>query len=221
MRRPVQILVAVAGVAAATVASERLYRRYLRARVLSWGATAEEAARPLPGDDLLESADIVATRAIRIDAPPSAIWPWLVQMGPGRGGAYTYDWIENLFGLNMHSADQIHAEWQNLKVGDVLRRREDRPGRRIETLDRERTLSSRSEAGDWVCTFVLGPENGSTRLISRNRIAMKGAAAGQRLGMLVMEPGSLVMERKMLLGIKRRAERLVAQQSSAAAPEPT
>jgi len=211
MRRPVQILVAVAGVAAATVASERLYRRYLRARVLSWGATAEEAARPLPGDDLLESADIVATRAIRIDAPPSAIWPWLVQMGPGRGGAYTYDWIENLFGLNMHSADQIHAEWQNLKVGDVLRSREDRPGMRIETLDRERTLSNRSEAGDWVWTFVLVPENGSTRLISRNRIAMKGAAAGQRLGMLVMEPGSLVMERKMLLGIKRRAERSVRE----------
>jgi len=132
-------------------------------------------------------------------------------MGPGRGGAYTYDWIENLFGLNMHSADQIHAEWQNLKVGDVLRSREDRPGMRIETLDRERTLSNRSEAGDWVWTFVLVPENGSTRLISRNRIAMKGAAAGQRLGMLVMEPGPLVMERKMLLGIKRRAERSVRE----------
>jgi hypothetical protein len=207
MRRPVQILLAVAGVAAGMAAIERLYRRYLRARVLSWGATAEEAARRLPGDDLLESADIVATRAIRIDAPPSAIWPWLVQMGPGRGGAYTYDWIENLFGLNMHSAKQIHAEWQNLKVGDVLRSREDRPGMRVEILDRERTLSNRSEAGDWVWTFVLVPENGSTRLISRNRIAMKGAAAGQRLGMLVMEPGSLVMERKMLLGIKQRAER--------------
>ena len=49
-------------------------------------------------------------------------------MGPGRAGAYTYDWIENLLGLNMHSADQIHAELQNLKVGDVLRAREDGPG---------------------------------------------------------------------------------------------
>jgi hypothetical protein len=211
MERPVRILIAVAGVAAAGAAIERLYRRYLRAWVLSWGATAEEAARPLPGDDLLEPADIVATRAIRIDAPPSAIWPWLVQMGPRRGGAYTYDWIENLFGLNMHSADQIHAEWQDLKVGDVLRSREDRPGMRVEILDRARTLSNRSEAGDWVWTFVLVPENGSTRLISRNRIAMKGAAAGQRLGMLVMEPGSLVMERKMLLEIKQRAERSLRQ----------
>lgn len=77
---------------------------------------------------------------------------------------------------------------------------------RVEILDPERTLSNRSEAGDWVWTFVLVPENGSTRLISRNRIAMKGAAAGQRLGMLAMEPGSLVMERRMLLGIKQRAE---------------
>ena len=80
---------------------------------------------------------------------------------------------------------------------------------RVEVLETERVLSNRSEAGDWVWTFALRPTNGSTRLISRNRIAMKGAAAGQRLGMLVMEPGSLVMERKMLVGIKqaRRAAR--------------
>jgi hypothetical protein len=211
MKWPVRILVAVAGVAASVVAIERLYSRSLRDWVLTWGATAEEAAQPLPGDDLLAHADIVATRAIGIDAPPSAIWPWLVQMGPGRAGAYTYDWIENLFGLNMHSADRIHPEWQNLRVGDVLRAREDRPGMRVEILDPERTLSNRSETGDWVWTFVLVPEDGSTRLISRNRIAMKGAAAGQRLGMLVMEPGSLVMERRMLLGLKRRVERSVRQ----------
>ena len=81
---------------------------------------------------------------------------------------------------------------------------------RVEILDSERVLSNRSEAGDWVWTFVLVPEDGSTRLISRNRIAMKGAA-GERLGMLVMEPGSLVMEREMLLGIKQRAERSLRQ----------
>jgi hypothetical protein len=81
----------------------------------------------------------------------------------------------------MHSADRIDAEWQNLKAGDVLRSREDRPGMRVEILEPERTLSNRSEAGDWIWTFVLVPENGSTRLISRNRIAMKGAAAGQHL----------------------------------------
>jgi hypothetical protein len=209
-------LIALAGLALSMAAMARLYRCYLRNWVLTWGATADETARHLPGDELL-GADIVATRAIGIDAPPSAIWPWLVQMGPGRAGAYTYDWIENLFGLNMHSADRIVPEWQQLEVSEVLRSREGRPGMRVEILEPERVYSSRSEAGDWVWTFVLQPENGSTRLISRNRIAMKGAAAGQRLGILVMEPGSLVMERKMLMGIKQRAERL-AQQSSEQSP---
>jgi hypothetical protein len=211
MGRSTRILITMASGAVSVAAIDQLYRRFLRDWVLTWGATSEEAVQGLPGDDLLDPADIVATRAIGIDAPPSAIWPWLVQMGPGRAGAYTYDWIENLFGLNMHSVDQIHAEWQNLNVGDVLRSREDRPGMRVEILDPERVLSNRSEAGDWVWTFALVPENGSTRLISRNRIAIKGAAAGQRLGMLVMEPGSLVMERKMLLGIKQRAERSLRQ----------
>ena len=201
-------LVAMAGIAAATVAAEPLYRRHLRERVLTWGATPKEAAGHLPGDELLDAADIVATRAITIDTPPSAIWPWLVQMGPGRAGAYTYDWIENLFGLDMHSADRIVPEWQELDVGDVQRPPKGGPGMRVEILEPERVLSSRSEAGDWVWTFALKPSGESTRLISRNRIAMKGAAAGQRLGMLVMEPGSLVMERRMLLGIKERAERL-------------
>jgi hypothetical protein len=135
-------------------------------------------------------------------------------MGPGRAGAYTYDWIENLFGLNMHSADRIVPEWQQLEVGDVLRSKEGQSGMRVEFLEPERVLSNRSEAGGWVWTFALEPKNGATRLISRNRIAMKGAAAGQRLGMLIMEPGSLVMERKMLLGIKQRAEQLAAEQSS-------
>ena len=121
-------------------------------------------------------------------------------MGPGRGGAYTYDWIENLFGLNMHSANRIVPEWQQIEVGDVLAA--DGGARECgwRSSSRSGISRARSEAGDWVWTFALVPENGSTRLISRNRIAMKGAAAGQRLGMLVMEPGSLVMERKMLLG---------------------
>jgi hypothetical protein len=207
------MLFALATFAASRAATEWLYRRFLRDWVLTWGATAEEAAQPLPGDDLLDPADIVATRAIEIDAPPSAVWPWLVQMGPGRAGAYTYDWIENRFGLDMHSADRIHPEWLDLNVGDVLRSREDRPGMRVEILEPEHVLSNRSEAGAWVWTFALIPTDGFTRLISRNRIAMKGAAAGQRLGMLVMEPGSLIMERKMLMGIKERAERLAAERS--------
>ncbi len=216
MTRLARIVIAPAALGASIMAIDRAYRRYLRHRVLTWGATGEEANRRLPGDELLEAADIVATRAISIAAPPAAIWPWLVQMGPGRAGAYTYDWIENLFGLNMHSADRIVPEWQQLQVGDVLRSQEEEPGMRVEILEPERALCTRSEAGDWVWSFTLFPDCRSTRLVSRNRIAIEGASAAQRLGMMVVEPGSLVMERKMLLGIKRRAEGLHRSQPRAA-----
>src|SRR6478609_4325799 len=84
------------------------YWLVLRRRVLTWGASVEEAAAALPGDALLAQAHGIATRAIEIHAPASAIWPWIAQMGPApRGGAYTYDWIENVLGLRMHSADRV------------------------------------------------------------------------------------------------------------------
>ena len=97
------------------------YPALLRTRCLTWGATSDEINRQMPGDDLVPDPDLVATRAVTIAAPPHAIWPWLVQMGSGRGGVYTYDWIENLFGLGMHSASEILPQFQDLDVGDVLR----------------------------------------------------------------------------------------------------
>jgi hypothetical protein len=182
-----------------------LYLRFLRKPVLTWGATGEEADARLPGDELLEDADGVATRAVEIDAPPSAVWPWIAQMGPSpRGGAYTYDWIENLLGLGMHSVDRVLPEFQQPQVGDTLGYGSNRM--RVELVEPERALAWRSENGNWVWTFVLEPRGGSTRLISRNRFRLPTLAA--RLGMVPMEPASLVMERKMLLGIKERAERL-------------
>jgi hypothetical protein len=185
------------------------YTLFFRRRCLTWGATAEEVSGKLPGDELLPDADIVSTRAVTIDAPPGAIWPWLVQMGSGRGGAYTYDWIENLLGLNMHSARQILPQFQDLKVGDELPLGPARPVMRVEVCDPEQTLAIRIADGNWVWIFALFAQDGRTRLISRNRIATPGAALPLRLfNMLVMEPGSLVMERKMLLGIKQRAEDL-------------
>jgi hypothetical protein len=188
-----------------------LYRRLLREPVLTWGATQDEAERTLPGDELLEQADIVSTRAIAIDAPAAAVWPWLVQMGPGRAGAYTYDWIENLLGLDMHSADTIVPELQHLEVGEVLPvTRGEGTGMRVERLEPEHVLATRSEDGRWVWSFVLAEDDGVTRLVSRNRISTGALSQGGKLGMAVMEPGSLVMERKMLLGIKQRAERLAA-----------
>jgi hypothetical protein len=194
-------IVAVA-VAAALAA---LYKRVLRESILTWGATDQEASARLPGDELLEHADGISTRAIDIDAPPAAVWPWLAQMGPSpRGGAYTYDWIENLLGLNMHSTGRVLREFQHPQVGDTFSLGSNRM--RMDRVESERVLAWRSADGNWVWTFVLEPRDGGTRLISRNRFRLPALVA--RIGMLPMEPGSLLMERKMLRGIKQRAERL-------------
>lgn len=198
---------AAGGTAAAVgleVASYPLWRN----RCLSWGATRAEVEGPLPGDDLLETPSVTTTRAVTIEAAPEAIWPWLVQMGPGRGGAYTYDWVENLLGLHMHSANEILPEFQTLHVGDAARLGRRGPVLRVAALDPQRSLVLSSDDGRWVWALVLVPADGGTRLISRNRLAMAGAAPAPRMFTeFVMEPGSLIMERKMLLGIKERAER--------------
>src|SRR4051812_13814659 len=150
------VLVTAAAAAALSPPARRWY--------LTYGATGEEVARVLPGDELLPRPDLTSTRAVAIDAPPSAVWPWLVQMGSGRGGAYTYDWIENLFGLNMHSADEILPQFQGLRVGDSLPVGEKGPRLRAEIVDRERALVLRSEDGMWVWAFALYPDGGTTRL---------------------------------------------------------
>jgi len=192
----------LAAAAAREVVTNPLWRRWC----LTWGATDDEADRPLPGDDLLAKPAIVTTRAVLVDAKPGAIWPWLVQMGPGRGGVYTYDWIENLFGMGVHSTDTILPEFQDLKAGDAQRLGAN--VLRVAVLEPEKSLVLRSDDGNWVWAFALVPAATGTRLISRNRILAPGAPAMTRLLYeYVMEPGSLVMERKMLLGIKQRAER--------------
>ena len=112
MRRSTAVLLAAGAVAG-----------YVRARqwFTSWGAEPEEIDASLPGDELMADPTMIVTRAITIDAPPEAVWPWLVQMGQGRGGFYSYDWLENLFGLDIHNADRLEPEWQALAVGDQLR----------------------------------------------------------------------------------------------------
>ncbi len=191
------------------------YRKLLRKRILNWGATREEASARLPGDELLEAADGVATRAITIDAPRSAVWPWIAQMGPSpRGGAYTYDWVENLFGLDMHSVDRVLPEFQHPEPGDGLGYGANRLSYAI--VEPEHVLATRSADGNWIWTFILEDiEDGKTRLISRNRFRLPRLR--DKLGMIPMEPGSLVMERKMLHGIEQRAQRLAAEREEVAA----
>ena len=126
-------------------------------------------------------------------------------MGPSpRGGAYTYDWIENLLGLAMHSADSVLPEFQHPRTGDTIGFGANRM--RLERVEPEHVLAWRSEDGNWVWTFLLSEHGERTRLISRNRFRLPTPLA--RVGILPMEVGSLIMERKMLLGIKRRAESL-------------
>jgi hypothetical protein len=187
------------------------YAGLIRRRILTWGATASEAAATLPGDELLVDADGMATRAVGIAAPPWAVWPWLAQMGPvPRGGAYTYDWIENLLGLDMHSVDRVLSEFQHPRPGDTIGFGTNTM--RLERVDPERCLAWRSQDGNWVWSFILEADGGSTRLISRNRFCLPSPLA--RVGMLAMEPASLVMEHRMLRGIKRRAERLQCERAS-------
>jgi len=183
---------------------------YVRIRrpILTWGATEAEVAGALPGDELLPDADGMSTRAIDIEAPPAAVWPWLAQMGPSpRGGAYTYDWIENLLGLHMHSVDHVLPEFQDPQVGDTIALGSNRM--RLEVVEPQSALAWRSQDGNWVWAFVLMDRDGRTRLISRNRFRLPSIAA--RIGMLPMEPGSLLMERRMLREIKRLSERLATE----------
>jgi hypothetical protein len=136
--------------------------RVVRPWHMNWGASDDEAHGALAGDELMPGAGIVSTRVVEIQAPPSAVWPWLVQMGQGRGGAYTYDWIERRVGIDIHNVDRIIAELQNLAVGDEI----EMPGykMRVERLDRQRAMVLRS-ARRITSTFVHGrvPRPGQAR----------------------------------------------------------
>ena len=202
-------IVAGAGLAAGLLAVS--YQVFWRYRCQNWGATPDEVALSLPGDELMPDPDLVTNRVIAIGAPPEAVWPWIVQMGSGRAGAYSYDWIENLFGLDMHSAEVILPQFQDLNVGDEF------PigtgTLRVAALDPGRLLATRVPEWNWVRIFFLVPQGDGTRLVLRNRIAYPGMSPVLKYGhRLLSEPGGLLMERKMLLGIKERAERLAGDE---------
>ena len=103
------------GAAAAT------YILLARPRQLRWGTIEPEFDEPLPGDDLIRTPNLVATRAITVRASADHVWPWIAQLGQGRGGFYSYDFLENLVGCDIHSADRIVPEWQDAGVGDEVK----------------------------------------------------------------------------------------------------
>jgi hypothetical protein len=204
--------------ASAASVSGSLYAILVRPRISRWGATEAEARTVLPGDqrESLPSRRVISTRAITIDAPPEVVWPWLVQMGSGRAGFYTHEWVERLLFITYadgHSAARIHPEWQDLHVGDKV------PYSRFNTvdvvaLDRPHCLI----AGEWL---VLEPLNAGarTRLIARTRggwlepfarsVPVLWPLLWPVAALIERGPGELLhhyMETGMLKGIKARAE---------------
>jgi hypothetical protein len=181
-----------------------LYAAVLHPWLLNWGATPAEQRMVLPGDAAGVDPAHSFTRAITVDAPPEAVWPWLVQIGQDRAGFYSYDWLENLAGADIHNADEIRAEWQSRAVGDTV------PLARPDYLGGAmgdvavvpiRALEPGRMIDGVTGRFVLLPTgDGRTRLLLRERVT-PGAVAW-----LLWDPLHFVMEQRQLRGIKERAE---------------
>ncbi len=147
--------------------------------ITRWGATEAELQQKLPGDDLVLDARERLTYAVTIKTPEAAVWPWLVQIGQGRGGWYSYEWIEHVLGAGIHNVDRIHPEWQNLKVGDTVRMYREGAGPppyEVAALEPERALIlghrllDKAPAWGESWAFVLQQiDERSTRLIIRER----------------------------------------------------
>lgn len=223
------------GAGAAVVAAYRLAFLPWSRR---WGATDEEVARPLPGDEIISHPSMAVTRAITIEARPEKVWPWLLQIGYGRGGFYSFDRLERLLGMRgVASADQIIPELQAITVGDIIPFSPQGPNVPVVAIEPNRLLvlggtDPVTGGGSW--TFALEPAGaGRTRLVSRGRnwfpnwtlrailLRRPSRTLPVDLAMRIFfEPGSFVLFRQTLLGIKRRAETLAAATAEAPAPVP-
>lgn len=198
----------------------------LRNRRARWGATGAELARAYPGDEWVPNAKWGWTHAVTIDAPARDVWPWVVQIGQGRGGFYSYEGLENLAGCNIRNADHILPEFQELAMGDSIRLHPEmpplpvahvEPGRALVIHALSDTRSGRpfepaegtpDNYSNMVWTFFLDERaDGTTRLISRTRYDYSPGLANKLMfGPALLEPIGHVMDVKMLLGVKERAE---------------
>lgn len=208
-RQKVVRLTVIGGVMAACIVFARRWD-------LRWGATDQEVAGPLPGDDLIARPNLSATRALRVRASAKQVWPWIAQMGQGRGGLYSYDFFENLVGCDIHSADHIAPEWQDVNIGDKFKLHPE-VALDVVALDPGRSLVVRGGIPmdntqppyDFTWSFSLQelPDR-TTRLLVRERYAYT-----RWWTPLLIEPVeaiSFVMSQKMLRGIRDRAERAAA-----------
>lgn len=178
---------------------------------LTWGATPAEASAPMPGDDLVPSAQYRTTRAVTIDAPPWAVWPWLVQVGCGRAGFYSDDLLDN---LGRPSARYVRLDWQPLEVGQWVSMSPTTPNEttafKVDGFSDEEWLLWRKPDSTW--SWVLHDlGDGRTRLVARVHALYDWSRPATALfGVLLMELGDFAMMRRMLLGIKERAEALAS-----------
>jgi hypothetical protein len=205
-------------IAAVKIGAIGAYAAVGRGIQLRWGATPEECSRPLPGDDPLPVADLVATRAITIPAAPATVWPWIAQMGQGRGGFYSYDRLENVFGCEVHSADRIVPEWQQVAVGDPFRLHP-QVTLRVSVVDPPHALVIEGIAPDapgasgepevpydFTWAFVLAPDGPSaTRLLVRERYRYR--TRWTPLLVEVLSVASFTMSQRMMRGIRERVAR--------------
>ena len=199
------------------------YALVVRPWHLHWGTREGEAQLPLPGDELVPHPMYETTRAMTIHAPAPRVWQWLIQIGVGRGGFYTYDALENTAGLGIHSVDQIRPEWQTLQAGDSIHISPITP-LKVERLEANHVLvlhavmnpftgeivdaadPSTSAFLDWTWAFVLDEVVvRTTRLVVRVRANYKPGAL-RVAALALLEPVHFLMERGMLQGLKRRAE---------------
>lgn len=207
------------------VALTALYVSLIRPWHLRWGATDDEVAATLPGDELVDHCKSEATHAIAIRASAAQIWPWLIQLGQDRAGFYSYTWLENLFGCHMKNTYQIVPEWQHLEVGCGVLFTPRFPRIPVAVLDPNKALviggtldakSGRPFEGDQIdlnttlstsWAFVLQEHGGrQTRLIARVRGRFPRGIGPWLANRLFWEPAHFIMERRMLLTIKRLAE---------------
>jgi len=183
------------------------YLLALRPRQLRWGTLAAEAAAPLPGDDVVARPTVEATRAVTITAPPEGVWPWIVQIGYGRAGFYSYAPVERALGLHgLHNTGAILPEFQHLAVGDAVPQTP-AAGWTVRALDAPRSMVwAADDMYSWA--WALQPlDGGWTRLIVRTRIRYPRTALWTVFFVLQEAGGEFAMMRRMLLGIKARAER--------------
>jgi hypothetical protein len=196
-----------------------LYWFPMRRWFASWGTTPVDRRRTMPGDKAVVNPSYLTTLAITVDAAPDGIWPWLLQMGYRRGGLYSYDWLDRLFGyLDRPSATRILPEFQHLAVGDEIPIGQGQ-GFPVTAIDpcRSLVLSGTGNDFQWVWQFGLYPlDERHTRLVSRNAVRIPGRI-GPWLFLRVIEPAAFLMTRRMLVGLKRRAESPSAARQSEAA----